>query len=198
MQQKWAPYLFLSPFLILFALFSAYPIVKSLYLSLFATVGPKDAVFVGVKNYTFLFHDPDFHTAVWNTLIFTVCSVVLQLPCALALALLLSQKWVRAREFFRLAFFSPNLVGQVFVGILFSTLYQPQYGLVNRSLSFLTHNLIAVDTKWLSDPALVMPALVITSIWMYAGFNMVYFLAALQAVDADLYEAASVDGSTLR
>lgn len=194
-QQKWAPYLFLSPYVILFLIFGAYPILKSLALSLYVTSGPRDAVFVGLKNYTFLLSDPDFRTAVVNTVVYTLASVFLQLPLSLGLALLLNARWVRGREFFRLAFFSPNLIGQVFVGVLFAVLYQPQFGLLNRFLAWVTTNRIPVDTKWLADPSLVMPAIVLASLWMYVGFNMIYFLAALQAVDQDLYEAAQVDGA---
>lgn len=194
-QARLAPYLFLAPFLLLFLIFGLYPIVKSLTLSLYATNGPKDEVFVGAANYAFLLRDPDFHKAVSNTLIYAFFTVFLQLPVALGLALLLSQKWVKGREFWRLAFFSPNLLGQVFVGVLFSILFQPQFGLINRFLNTVSAGRIPLDTKWLSDPNLVMPALVGTSIWMYAGFNMIYFLAALQAVDRELYEAASVDGA---
>ena len=121
----------------------------------------------------------------------------MQLPIALGLALLLSQNWVKGREFWRLAFFSPNLMGQVFVGVLFAILFQPQFGLINIVLNAVTGGYIPLDTKWLGDSANVMPALIITSIWMYAGFNMIYFLAALQSVDRDLYEASSVDGANL-
>lgn len=191
-----APYLFVAPFLLSFLVFGIYPILKSLTLSLYATSGPKDAVFVGLGNFRFLFSDPDFYVAVQNTVIFALCSVFLQLPVALGLAILLSQKWVKGRDFWRLAFFSPNLMGAVFVGVLFGVLFQPQYGLVNKGLNWLTNGGVSLGTKWLNDPALVMPALVLTSIWMYAGFNMVYFLAALQAVDQDLYEAADVDGAS--
>jgi ABC-type sugar transport system permease subunit len=194
-QQKMAPYLFVAPFLLSFMVFGLYPIFKSLVLSLYATSGPKDAVFVGLGNFRFLMGDPDFWIAVKNTLVYAFFSVFLQLPIALGLAILLSQKWVKGREFWRLAFFSPNLMGQVFVGVLFGVLFQPQFGLVNKGLSWVTNGAFSIGTKWLSDPALVMPALVITSIWMYAGFNMVYFLAALQAVDKELYEAADVDGA---
>jgi ABC-type sugar transport system permease subunit len=194
-QQKAAPYIFLAPFFILFALFGVYPIVKSIQLAFYATSGPKDMVFNGGANFSFLFQDHDFYIAVTNTVIYALFSVFLQLPVALGLAILLSQKWVRGREFWRLAFFSPNLLGQVFVGVLFGVLFQPQFGLINKTLNFLTHGLVPLDTKWLGDPHNVMPALVFTSIWMYAGFNMIYFLAALQAVDKDLYEAAQVDGA---
>lgn len=195
-QARLAPYLFIAPFLLLFVVFGLYPIVKSLSLSFYATNGPKDAVWVGLSNFKFLLGDSDFHKAVSNTLTYAFFSVFLQLPVALGLALLLSQPWVRGREVWRLAFFSPNLLGQVFVGVLFSILFQPQFGLINRFLNWVTLGRVPLDTKWLSDPNLVMPALVTTSIWMYAGFNMIYFLAALQAVDRDLYEAASVDGAS--
>jgi ABC-type sugar transport system permease subunit len=193
LQHKYAPYLFVSPFLILFAVFGFWPILRSLILSLHATNGPKDQVYVGLDNFRFLLSDPDFHTAVWNTAVFAFWSVFVQLPLALGLAILLSQKWLRGREFWRLAFFSPNLVGQVFVGVLFQVLFIPQYGLINQMLHRFAG--IPLDTKWLANPALVMPALVLTSLWMYVGYNMIYFLAALQAVDRELYEAATVDGA---
>jgi ABC-type sugar transport system permease subunit len=193
LQQRLAPYLFISPFLILFAIFAAWPIIKSLQLSLYATSGPKDAVFVGLKNFQFLLSDPDFHTAVKNTAVFAIWSLVLQIPLALGLALLLTQRWVRGREFFRLAVFSPYLVGQVFVGVLFAVLFIPQYGLLNQALHALIG--LSLDTKWLSNPALMMPALVLAALWMYTGLHMTYLLAALQAVDKELYEAAQVDGA---
>jgi ABC-type sugar transport system permease subunit len=204
LQHRYAPYLFVSPFLVLFAAFGLYPILRSLILAFYATNGPRSEVYVGLANFRFLLTDPDFHTAVRNTALYAVLAVGTQLPTALGLALLLSQKWLRGREWFRLAFFSPHLVGQVFVGVLFSVLFVPQYGLLNRALHGVTSQLnaaipavqpVPLDTKWLSNPDLVMPALVITSLWMYAGFHMIYFLAALQAVDRDLYEAAEVDGA---
>ena len=193
LQHRAAPYLFVAPFLLLFAVFGLWPILRSLVLAFYATNGPKSQVFVGLNNFRFLFADPDFHTAVWNTLVYTFWSVFLQLPLALGLAILLNQRWLRGRDFLRLAFFSPNLLGQVFVAILFSVLFAPQYGLLNKVLHALFG--VALDTKWLSEPALVMPAIVLTSLWLYVGFNMIYFLAALQAVDTELYEAAEADGA---
>ena len=183
----------MSPFLILFAIFGLYPLLQSVRLSLFITNGPKSEVYVGLKNFAFLLADADFHTAVRNTLVYTFFSVFLQLPVSLGLALLLSQKWLKGREFFRLAFFMPNLVGQVFVSVLFGVLFVPQYGLINKASHLFAGT--PLDLKWLSNPALVMPALVLVSLWMYVGFNMIYFLAALQAVDQELYEAARVDGA---
>jgi ABC-type sugar transport system permease subunit len=194
LQYRSAPYLFVAPFVLVFTLFGLWPILRSLQLSLFATNGPRDQVYVGLSNYRFLLSDGDFHTAVWNTAVYAFWTVFLQLPLALGLAMLLSQKWLKGRSFLRLAFFSPHLMGSVFVAVLFQVLFIPQYGLINHALHFLSPR-IALDTRWLSDPKLVMPALVLTSLWMYVGFNMIYFLAALQAVDQDLYEAARVDGA---
>lgn len=193
LQHRLAPYLFVSPFLVLFAVFGFWPLVKSLVLSFYATNGPRSQVFVGWSNFQFLSSDPDFHTAVRNTATYAFWTVFLQLPMSLGLALLLSQRWLKGRELFRLAFFSPHLLGSVFVGVLFSVLFVPRFGLLNQAL----HGLFGtpLDTKWLGNPALVMPALVGTSLWMHVGFNMVYFLAALQAVDTELYEAARVDGA---
>ena len=94
-QHKIAPYLFVSPFLVTFLVFGLYPIVKSLSLSLYATNGPKDHVYVGLSNYVFILHDPDFHTALWNTVQFALWSVFLQLPLALGLAILLNQAWLK-------------------------------------------------------------------------------------------------------
>lgn len=194
-QQKAAPYLFLSPFLILFCVFGIYPIFKSITLSLYATSGPKDIAPVGLGNYAYLLRDPDFHRAVANTAVYAFWSIFLQLPLALGLAILLTQKWIAGKNIFRWAIFSPNLMGQVFVGVLFARIFMPQYGLLNRFLEWVTNGRIPADTKWLNNPDLVMPALVITSLWLYVGFNMIYFLAALQGVDKELYEAAHVDGA---
>ena len=192
-QHKYAPYFFVAPFVLVFSVFGLYPLIKSLVLSFYITSGPQTRVFVGLSNFRFLFSDADFGKAVLNTATFALFSVFLQLPLSLGLALLLNRKRLKGRNFFRLTFFSPNLVGMVFVAVLFVIIFQPQYGLLNRVLHWLVG--LDVDTKWLGSRALVMPALVLTSLWMYVGFNMIYFLAALQAVNQDLYDAAKVDGA---
>lgn len=175
------PYLFLSPYFLLTAVFFIYPVCYAVKLAFYQTNGPTARAWVGLSNFTFALTDPDFHTALWNTAIFAAFSVLLQLPLALGLAMLLNTRNDRLKGFFRLAIFAPNLVGAVFVGILFTMLFTPQYGLFNIFL----HNLYGVlvgsnvlQNRWLGEPNLVMPALVIISLWMYTGFNMVYFLAA--------------------
>jgi ABC-type sugar transport system permease subunit len=193
LQHRYAPYVFVAPFIVLFCTFGLYPLVKSVVLSLYATSGPKSQLFVGLDNFRFLLQDPSFIKAVRNTAVFAACSVFLQLPLSLGLALLVNYRLLRGRNFFRLCFFSPNLVGMVFVGVLFGVIFAAPYGLLNVGL----HKMfgMSLETGWLDNPNRVMPALVLTSLWMYVGFNMVYFLAALQGVDQTLYEAATVDGA---
>ncbi len=137
--------------------------------------------------------DPDFHKALWNTTVFAIFSIGLQLPLSLGLAMLLNAKNDRLKGIFRLAIFAPNLVGQVFVGVMFSVLFTPRYGLFNRGLQALTG--WGLEQQWLGDSKLVMPAIIIAAMWMYVGFNMIYFLAALQNVDQNLIEAAKIDGA---
>lgn len=186
-----APWLLVLPFVLVFVTFTLYPLVRSGSLSAHQTFGPAHERFVGVSNYRFLLTDHLFWRAVWNTTVFTLGSVLIQLPLALGLALMLNRIDVRGRAWFRLVFFSPVLVGVVFVAMMFAVMLEKQTGLVNRGL----HQLIGwdLDFPWLSTYA--MPALILASLWQYVGFNMVYFLAALQNVNRDLVEAATVDGA---
>jgi ABC-type sugar transport system permease subunit len=192
-RSKWTPFIFLAPYLALTCVFFIYPFFNAIWLAFHQTNGPTRAVFVGLDNFRFVLSDPDFHTAVWNTTIFAFFSVFLQLPLSLGLALLLNRGDSRLRNAFRLVLFSPQLVGSVFVGILFGMLFTPRFGLFNR----LVQALIAwgLEERWLANPSLVMPALVIVALWMWVGFNMIYFLAALQTVDQSLVEAARIDGA---
>jgi len=192
-----APYVFLAPYLLLTSVFFVYPFLRAIALAFYQTNGPRSKVFVGLDNFIFLWHDKVFHTALGNTVVFTLFSIFLQLPLALALAMLLnsgqSKLETRLKGFFRLILFSPNLVGSIFVGVIFQVMLTPRYGLVNRT----AHALVGwgLEKHWIEDPKLVMPALVLTSLWLYVGFNMVYFLAALQSVDKELEQAARIDGA---
>ena len=193
MQEKYTPYIFLLPFIFVFVAFMAYPLAKSIYLSFTCTNGPKSVVWVGLDNFKFMLKDKSFWIAVKNTFIFAAFSVFLQLPCSLALALFVNKKWVRGKNIFRFAFFAPYLCGTVFVAVLFSVLLVPRFGLVNRALYFLTGH--GLDLKWLGEASMVMPSLVLITLWLFTGFNMIYFIAALQSVDKGLYEAAEIDGA---
>lgn len=190
-KHRLAPYLFLAPFIAGFALFTVYPLIKSVDLSLHQTFGPKSSRFVGLSNFRFLLSDQLFWKAVYNTALFTLGSVFIQLPCSLGLAMLLNRPSLKGRAVFRLIFFSPSLVGLVFVAMIFSVLFEKRTGLIN----VLLHRFVGFDLEFPWMEQYVMPALILSALWMYVGFNMVYFLAALQNVSKDLIEAAIVDGA---
>lgn len=193
LQYRAAPYLFVSPFLVIFAVFLLYPLSRSLYLSFHRTVGPGHVVFVGLDNYRFLLgHDLLFGLAVANTAVYTVAFLALQIPLSLGLAMLLSHRRLRWRGLFRFSFFSSYLVGQVFVGVIFFQLFSPD-GLINHAIGTLLGRRMVIP--WLSSPQLAMPSVLIAGLWLAVGYGMVYFLAALAAVDRDLYEAAEMDGA---
>lgn len=191
-EPKWIPWLFLSPFLVTITVFLAWPLVQSMLMSFQQTYGPKTSSWVGFANFKFLLSDPLFWKALRNTALFACGSVFIQLPLSLGLALLLNRPGLRGRAFFRLIFFAPSLVGLVFVGLLFGLMFEKRSGLVNTLL----HAMFASfnpEFAWLQE--YVMPSLIIAALWLYVGFNMVYFLAALQNVPEELMEAASLDGA---
>jgi ABC-type sugar transport system permease subunit len=186
-----APWLLLSPFLFVFVVFAAYPLGRATVLACQQTFGPGTARFVGLDNFRFLLQDSLFWTAARNTFVFTCGSVFIQLPLALGLALLLNRDRLRGRAVYRAIFFAPSLVGVVFVAMIFALLFEKRTGLINQLL----HRCVGFDLEfpWLESH--VMWALILASLWQYVGFNMVYFLAALQNVPRELLEAARIDGA---
>ena len=194
LQHRAAPYLFVLPFVALFCVFMLYPLARSLALSFQSSSGPRRMHFVGLRHYSFLLHDWLFWIALANTLIYGVLLLGIGLPASLGLALLLDNPRVRFRNFFRFAFFSTHMVGQVFVAVLFYVLLAPRAGLINRFFAAV-FPFFDVETNWSARPLYAMPAMVLASLWLSVGYGMIYFLAALQAVDPDLYDAAHVDGA---
>ena len=140
------PYLFLLPYAALSCLFFVYPFINAIGLAFYQTNGPSSRVFVGLDNFVYLLHDGVFHVALYNTTLFALFSVFLQLPLSMGLALLLNSARDRLRGVLRLVLFSPNLVGQLFVGILFSVLFMPRYGLINRTTNTLF--LWGLEAQW--------------------------------------------------
>jgi len=188
---KWAPYVLVAPFLAVFVTFMAYPMLYSLVLATQQTYGPKASRFVFLDNFGYLLTDPLFWKAVRNTFVFAAGSVLIQLPLSLGLAMLLNQKKIKGRIFFRLVFFSPALVGTVFIAVMFGLMFSRD-GLINFSL----HELFSgfdPEFPWLER--FVMGSLILAALWQFIGFNMIYFLAALQNVSKELSEAAMVDGA---
>lgn len=182
---------FLAPFAGLFTVFFFYPLCRSGWLS-FQRPAIDDAWrFAGTANYAFLFHDKLLWLATANTLFYAVALVALQVPLSLGLALLLDRPDLRGKRFFRFAFLTPFLVGGTFVATMFSVLLAPRYGLINRALGVFYKS----DLAWRTDPWLARPAVVMAGVWLSVGIGMIYCLAALQAVDPLLYEAAALDGA---
>ncbi|MFC9914565.1 carbohydrate ABC transporter permease [Streptomyces sp. NPDC059862] len=156
-------------------------------------VSPTPARFVGLRNFTRLFEDPVFFKSLRNTVYFTAVIVPFQAGLALVLALLVNAK-VRGVNFFRTVYFLPVVTSMVVVSLLWTFLYR-QDGLVNHVISALTLG-HADGRDWLGDPATSMPAIILMSVWQGVGFHMVIWLAGLQTIPAELYEAADLDGAT--
>ena len=194
LQQRLAPYLFVAPFVVLFGVFMLYPLGRSIVLSFYKAAGPREVRFVGIDNYRYLMMDKVFWAAVFNTTYFAVLFLMFQIPLSLTLAILLNSKRLRFRNIFRFAFFSPHLVGSVFVAVIFQMLLAQRHGLVNKFIGTVVPP-IGTEINWFGKPELAMPAVVIAALWISLGYAMIYFLAALQAVDRELYEAAEVDGA---
>ena len=193
-QSRSAPYLFVLPFAALFCCFTIYPLAQSVAMSLYKTAGPREARFVGAGNFIFMLSDLVFWQSVLNTVLFAILYIPLLVGLSLALAMLLNDPRVRFRNFFRFAFFSSYLVGSVFVAIIFMLLLAPRTGLINRAIGAVLP-WVGSETNWRGDPRFAMPAIVTAALWLTVGQAMIYLLAALQAVDQSLYEAAEVDGA---
>lgn len=189
-----APLIFVGPFVCSFGLFTLWPLLQSLVLAFQQTFGPATTRWIGLRNFAYLLGDPLFWQALGNTARFTLGSLCIQLPVALGLALLLNRPGLRGRGLYRLVFFAPSLVGLPFVAILFGPIFEKRTGLLNAGLHWLTGGAWNPEFAWMQN--YVMSSLILAALWMYAGFNMVYFLAALQNVSKELLEAATIDGCT--
>ena len=187
-----APFIFVGPFVLAFGVFTVWPLTQSFLLAFQQTFGPATTRWIGLRNFEYLCSDPLFWKSLANTARFTLGSLFIQLPVALGLALLLNRPGIRGRGFFRLVFFAPSLVGLPFVAILFGPIFEKRTGLLNAGLHFLTGGGWNPEFAWTQN--YLMSSLVLAALWMYAGFNMVYFLAALQNVSKELLEAATIDG----
>lgn len=182
--------LFLLPNLLGFLVFSVVPVVASLGLSLFRWDMLTPPIFVGLGNYIALWEDPDFWSALRHTLTFIIGYIPLVTALGLGMALLLNQP-LRGRAFFRSAFFMPVVSSWVAVALIWKWLFNPVYGIVNYLLS-----LVGVQgPAWLFDARWAMPAIILTSVWKDLGFIAVLYLAGLQGISDDYYEAADLDGA---
>lgn len=185
---------FVLPYFIAFLIFGLVPIIFSLYLSFTKWDGFSDPVFVGLDNYSRLLQDTFFFKAIGNTLIIWILSIVPQLILALALAMILNEKFIKGKHFFRAVFYFPNIVTPVTLGVLFSLMFDWQTGSVNKFLMGI--GLIDDPVNWFNSPWLSRFIVAGVIMWQYFGFNMLVFIAGLQSIQEELYEAARVDGAS--
>ena len=183
-------YAMIAPGLIGLLIFYIWPMLQTFYFS-FTEWGPfGDAVWTGLANYRELFHGPEFLMALRNTLVYTVLNVSITEAIALVLAVLLNQK-LRGMSVYRTLYFIPVVTMPVAIGLVWRWLYNSEYGVINYLLS-----LIGIEgANWLSDPDLALYAIVVVGVWSGIGYALVLFLAGLQTIPAEYYDAASVDGA---
>jgi multiple sugar transport system permease protein len=192
-RKQWSAYLFLAPTLGLMAVFTVIAVAYAFWLSfhqwnILEPVKP----YVGLANYQRLLQDAAFGRAIVNTLVYTAASVPLTMGIGLLIALLLNTS-IRGRGLLRTLFYLPVITPLVIAAIVWKWVYNGDFGLLNYYL--LQLGVIQEPLRWLSDPNLAMPAVVITSVWKSVGFSMVVYLAGLQAIPEDYYDAAKIDGA---
>lgn len=187
---------FVTPALLLIGVFFAIPVVSAFLLSFtdfdIYSIGDIGSTrFIGLKNYRDLAEMPLFWTALKNTVFFVVVGGPLSAAASLAAALMVNSKLTRFKPFFRSAFFAPWVTTLVAVALVWRYIYHPQYGLLNAALGLV--GIGPID--WLGDPDWAMPSIILLSVWKNFGYNMLVFLAGLQSIPEELYEAASLDGA---
>ncbi len=191
-----AAWLFLAPALALIGIFFFLPVTASLLLSvtdfdLYGIADPGNTRFVGFANYSRLFQTHDFWVALRNTFYFAFVGGPLTIAVSLGAALLLSSKLVRFKGLFRTIYFTPFVTTLVAVAIVWRYLYHTRYGLFNYALGAV--GIGPID--WLGDPHWAMPAIILMAVWKSFGYNMLIFIAGLQAIPEELYDAAEIDGA---
>jgi multiple sugar transport system permease protein len=193
MRREWTAYLFNAPGLITFAVFVVYAVYTSFVLSFHEwNILEPEKPFVGLDNYREVLRDDAFWDSVGHSVYFVLGSVPATMAIALALALLLNTK-IRGLGLFRTAYYLPVITPLVIAAIIWKWVYNGDFGLLNFYLVQL--NIIDEPVQWLGDTTWAMPAVIVMNIWKGVGFNMVVYLAGLQAIPAEYYEAADVDGA---
>jgi raffinose/stachyose/melibiose transport system permease protein len=184
--------LFLPPALLVFTLFVVLPIAEAAWYSGFSWNGfGRPTKWVGLDNYRFVFETRAFGLALRNNLLIILVSLLAQLPLALALALLLADRF-RGSVAMRMLFFMPYVLAEIATGLIFSFVYDGDHGL----LAAIFRQFGGEAPHLLASPRTAMPAVLIVIVWKYFGFHMMLFIAALQGIDKNLIEAARIDGAT--
>jgi multiple sugar transport system permease protein len=192
---RWVPYLLVSPFLVLFALFGLFPLLFSLWMAFQSwepTAGLEAVRFVGLENFAFALGDGWFWKALRNTLWLAVMSGLPQHLVAVPLAVFINQAFGRFGHAVSAIYFLPYITSTVAIAMMFTSLLSTDYGLVNVAL----HAAFGIDPiNWLWQPQTLKPAIAMVVFWRFLGFNLVLYLAALQTIPRELYQAARLDGA---
>jgi multiple sugar transport system permease protein len=185
-------YLYLAPTILGLLIFSAGAIIASFFISFTNWQLVLPPVWVGLKNYTTLFQMPEFWQVLRNTVYYTVGYVPLAVTLPLLMAILVNQK-LRGITFFRTTYFLPVVTSGVAIALVWGWMYNPSFGVIN----YLLETLFGIEgPRWLADPKWAMPSLIIIGVWHSVGYNMVIYLAGLQGIPQELYEAARIDGAS--
>lgn len=182
----------ISPFFLIFFVFGIFPVLFSIYLSLSSWDGIGTMEFVGFRNFEYLLKDPLFWKSIANTLIIWVLSTIPMIILALVIAFLLNSAFVKFSGLYKTLYFLPNVTAIVSVAIVFGVIFAPSYGLINYFVTLLGFD--AID--WHNNSFGVKLAISAMIIWRWTGYNAIIFLAGLQKISGDIYEAAKMDGAS--
>lgn len=192
LQRAFVPYLFISPFFVIFIIFFLGPALFAFYAGFHDWSLLGKMKFVGLKNYQLLLHDDTFRQSVVNTFYYVGAGILLQWPLALILAVMLNQPFLIGRRLLTPLYFIPVLTSSVVVAIVFVLLLDKSYGLFNAPLRAMGMEPI----NWLGSRSLSKVAVILLLTWRWTGYNMILFLSSLQGIPQELYEAAWVDGAS--
>ncbi|MBI1282676.1 MAG: ABC transporter permease subunit [Anaerolineaceae bacterium] len=191
-QDKYAPYFFISPFYILFAVFFLFPTIFALALGFFKWSALGEPSYFALRNYDHMFKDPLFLKAAGNTLFYGAASLLIVVPLALLEALALNSKRLILKPFWRMLYFAPIVTSSVAISLVFRLLYNTDYGFINQIIVILG----GIPIKWMESPDYTKIAVMGVVIWRWTGLLAIYFLAGLQSIPEDLHEAAAIDGAS--
>lgn len=189
--QKVAPYVFVLPFIISFAVFWIYPLFSTVKMS-FQSILPGQIEWVGLENYAKLLKDTAFHTAIKNSFKYMVWTLVLLIPFPMMFAVLIDSNLVKAKGFWKAVLYLPSLTSVVISGMLFRMMFTE---LPTGQMNVLIQALGREPISWLKQENTAMFALLLLCCWRWTGVNMLYFLSGLKGIDASLYESAEIDGA---
>ena len=189
-KRKMFPYYLMLPTIIIFGIFMIYPILDSIYLSFLDFSGGK-YTFVGLANYIQLFKDPVFYKALGNTVFYLIIQVPVMISLALIIAVLVEQKFIRGRGFFRMSVFLPTVTSLVAYALIFKVLFNTENGLINYIVQLFGGEKI----QWIYSAWPARFSIIISITWRWVGYNMIILLAGIQSIPEDLYESANIDGA---